>query len=96
MCGFDLYGRAVPRIACFYGIVITMYYEEHGVPHFHVHYAEHDSLIAIETLEILGGSLPRRALVLVRKWAALHRDELRANWERARDEDPLASIDPLP
>lgn len=86
----------MPRIASFYGIVITMYYEEHGVPHFHAHYAEHDSSIAIDTLEVLGGSLPRRVLALVQAWATLHRDELRANWERARSDAPLESIDPLP
>jgi hypothetical protein len=52
----------MPRISAFYGIVIAMYYEEHGLPHFHARYAEHDASIAIDTLEILGGSLPRRAL----------------------------------
>ena len=86
----------MPRIASFYGIVITMYYEEHGVPHFHAHYAGQDSSIAIDTLEVLGGALPRRMLTLVRRWARLHREELHANWNRARNEDPLESIDPLP
>jgi len=70
--------------------------EEHGVPHFHAYYAEHNSSIAIDTLEVLGGSLPHRVLVLVRKWAVLHRGELHANWERARSDSPLKSIDPLP
>jgi len=86
----------MPRISSFYGIVISMYYDEHGVPHFHVYYAEHDASIAIETLEILGGSLPRRAQRLVTEWAELHRDELLANWQRARDEQPLEDIEPLP
>jgi hypothetical protein len=63
----------MPRISFFYGIVIAMYYEDHGRPHFHAHYAEHDASVAIDTLEILGGSLPRRALALVREWAAHHR-----------------------
>jgi hypothetical protein len=36
------------------------------------------------------------ALTLVAKWAALHHDELLANWERARREEPLEPIDPLP
>jgi hypothetical protein len=48
----------MPRISSFYGIVIAMYYKEHGPPHFHVRYAEHDASIAIETSEVLGGSLP--------------------------------------
>jgi len=86
----------VPRLSSFYGIVIAMYYKEHGLPHFHVRYAEHNASVSIENLEVLGGTLPGRALSLVREWATLHRDELAANWERARAEDPLETIDPLP
>jgi hypothetical protein len=86
----------MPRLSSFYGIVIAMYYKEHGLPHFHARYAEYDASVAIETLEVLGGSLPGRALNLVREWASLHRDELSANWERARAEAPLEEIDPLP
>lgn len=86
----------MPRIASFYGVVITMYYKEHGVPHFHAHYAEFEASISVDTLEILGGSMPDRVLALVRKWATLHRDELHANWRRARVDDPLKTIDPLP
>jgi hypothetical protein len=85
----------MPRISFFYGIVIAMYYEEHGRPHFHARYAEHDASVAIDRLEILGGSLPRRALALVREWAAHHRQELESNWEQARDEQPLEAIEPL-
>jgi hypothetical protein len=73
-----------------------MYYEEHGVPHFHAHYAEHESSISIGTLEVLGGSMPGRVLALVRQWARLHRDELQANWDRARMDHPLKTIAPLP
>ena len=62
-----------------------MYYAEHGVPHFHAIYAGEDASIAIETLEILAGSLPDRALRLVREWARLNGDELRLNWQRARE-----------
>jgi hypothetical protein len=86
----------MPRIASFYGIVITMYYEEHGIPHFHAHYAEREVSISIDMLDVLGGSLPGRVLALVRQWARLHRDELQANWERARRDCPLKTIAPLP
>jgi Domain of unknown function (DUF4160) len=86
----------MPRISSFYGIVVAMYYKEHGVPHFHVRYAEHKASVSIETLEVLGGSLPSRALSLVREWADLHREELSANWERARVKGPLEEIEPLP
>jgi hypothetical protein len=35
-------------------------------------------------------------LRLVREWCELHRDELRLNWARARENAPLVRIDPLP
>jgi hypothetical protein len=86
----------MPRISVFYGIAITMYYAEHGVPHFHALYAGEDASIAIETLEILGGSLPDRALRLVWEWAKIHREELEADWRLAREGQPLERIPPLP
>jgi hypothetical protein len=86
----------MPRVSRFHGIVIAMYYEEHGRAHFHARYAEHVASIAIDDLAVLQGSLPRRQLALVREWARLHRAELTINWERARREQPLLEIDALP
>lgn len=86
----------MPRISAFYGIVIAMYFDEHPPAHFHARYGEFDAQIAIDSGEILHGTLPRRAHALVREWVALHEAELSANWERARAEQPLATIDPLP
>jgi hypothetical protein len=88
--------RRVPRISVFYGIVIAMYYRDHAPPHFHAIYGEHEATIVIETLAILTGDLPRRALRLVREWAELHQAELEANWDAARARVPLATIEPLP
>lgn len=86
----------MPRISTFYGIIIAMYFDEHPPPHFHARYGEHDAQVAISTGDILNGTLPRRARALVREWVELHTDELVANWERARREEPLATIEPLP
>jgi hypothetical protein len=86
----------VPRISEFHGIVIAMHYEEHGIPHFHAIYAGQEASIAIESLSIVAGSLPRRALGLVRQWASLHRFELEKNWHCARDGEPLKPIEALP
>jgi hypothetical protein len=72
-----------------------MYYDDHLPAHFHVRYAEHRAKVAIDTLELTDGELPRRALALVLEWAVLHREELRANWQRARDRLPLEPVDPL-
>ena len=44
---------SVPRLSAFYGIVITMYFRDHPPPHFHAHYAEHEAVIAIETLSVV-------------------------------------------
>jgi hypothetical protein len=43
----------------------------------------------------LAGSLESRALQFVREWAALRHDEILANWDRARRNEPLLGIDPL-
>ena len=86
----------MPRISSFYGITIAMYYREHGVPHFHARYGEHKASISIEHLDVLGGYLPLRALRLVARWGALHRDELLENWQLAQREEELETIAPLP
>jgi hypothetical protein len=85
----------LPRIAEFYGIVIYMYYGDHGVPHFHDLYAGQEAVIAIQGLRLLEGRLPSRALALVRTWARLHREELERDWELARANRPLRRIAPL-
>jgi len=59
----------LPKIAEFYGIAIYMYYRDHGVPHFHAIYGDHEAVIAIQGFRVLEGQLPRRALALVRAWA---------------------------
>jgi hypothetical protein len=46
----------MPRISEFYGVVIAMYYREHGVPHFHATYAGETVVVAIETGEVLAGT----------------------------------------
>jgi uncharacterized protein DUF4160 len=87
---------AVPRISAFYGIVIEMYFGDHPPPHFHALYAGQEALIVIETGEVYAGSLPTRALRLVREWLELHRPEMQANWELASQLHPTSAIEPLP
>jgi len=57
-----------------------MYFREHGIPHFHAEYGEHEAKISIETLSILEGSLPSRVYGLVVEWASMHRVEIKDNW----------------
>ncbi len=86
----------VPQISYFYGITIAMYWNErdHPVPHFHAEYAGEEASVALDGT-VLAGSLRALTLRLIRDWAQLHHDELLANWQRARNHEPLARIDPL-
>jgi Domain of unknown function (DUF4160) len=86
----------MPRISAFYGIVIYMYWNErdHPVAHFHAYHAGRRASVSVDG-EILAGSLEPRALQFVREWTALRRGEILANWERARRNEPLLSVDPL-
>ena len=61
----------------------------------HAIYGDHEAKIAIETLELIEGKLPRRALGLVLDWAELHKDELRYNWTQGEEHQPLSPIHPL-
>jgi hypothetical protein len=87
---------AVPRISEFYGVVITMYFGDHPPPHFHAEYAGRTAKIGIGTGAVLAGSLPPRALALVREWEAQHRAALQDNWSRAERMEPVVPIPPLP
>ena len=86
----------MPEISRFYGIVIKMYFGDHAPPHFHAEYAEDRAVISIDTLALIGGRLPPRALGLVAEWTALHQDDLREAWRRAEKLEPVGKIEPLP
>jgi hypothetical protein len=85
----------MPEISRFLGIIITMYYNDHPPPHFHVRYNQQKAIIEIQTLSIIQGKLTPRILGLVIEWAAIHKAELLANWQRARQQNPLEKIEPL-
>lgn len=72
-----------------------MYFGDHAPPHFHAEYGSFEILIGIDSLSVLAGKLPARALGLVMEWAALHQDELLEQWEHAENLEPLSKIAPL-
>jgi len=82
----------MPTIAIFYGIVIQMYWRDHGPPHFHAYYQGYEALVAIETGEVIGGRLPPGALRIVREWTSRRRLPLMKNWQRARIPVPLERV----
>ena len=85
----------MPEICRFLGIIIAMYYNDHSPPHFHARYGEAKAEIEIQTLTVLAGKLPPRALGLVIEWASQHQEELLMDWELARQQQQLKAIKPL-
>jgi hypothetical protein len=71
----------MPVIARFYGILIKMYFREHGVPHFHALYGEYNGVFEIESLEMIEGDLPNRAQKMVKEWAVMYRNDLMELWK---------------
>ena len=45
----------MPELCRFHGLVITMYHNEHGVPHSHVRYTEVKATMEIESERVHGG-----------------------------------------
>ena len=85
----------MPEISRFYGIIIKMHFDDHTPPHFHAKYGEHEALLNINTLGIIAGSLPPKALGLVTEWATIYKDNLMVVWEKAKNLEPLEKIPPL-
>ena len=85
----------MPEISRFFGIIITMNYNDHPPPHFHVRYSGQKAIIAIPSLTLLRGRLSPRVFGMVMEWATLHQTELLENWDLARQQAPLKKVEPL-
>lgn len=90
----DRYGRGMPEIARFYGIVITLNFGDRLPPHVHARYGGSHAAITFDG-RVLSGRLPPRALALVRAWTHLHTLELHEDWDLARAGRPVRPIEPL-
>jgi len=85
----------MPEVSRFYGIVIQIYYGGHPPPHFHALYAGQVAKIGIETLQVIDGSIPKRALALVLDWTSIHQQELLEAFHRAAALQAPGKIAPL-
>lgn len=85
----------MPEISLFFGIRITINYNDHVPPHFHAEYNGDKVLIDIINVKAIKGYLPKRQLKLVLAWTEIHKDELMQNWELARNHQALYRISPL-
>ena len=84
----------MPELSRFLGIVIAMYYRDHGPARFHAVYGDFEITVEIESGRV-NGDFPKRALSHVLEWTDLHRVELLQAWSLARASRPLPRIEPL-
>ena len=85
----------MPEISRFFGVVVAIYWQEHGVPHFHAKYGDRRASFSIADLTLMEGQLPPRVMGLVLEWAFIHRGELMDDWRLAAAKQPLKPIPPL-
>jgi hypothetical protein len=74
--------QQMPEISRFFGLSVRMYAEPnapHHRPHLHAYYQNEVAVIAIDDVELIAGSLPRRQRRLIEAWAELHQAELQEN-----------------
>ena len=79
----------MPEISRFYGAIVAMFFGDHNPPYFHARYGAEKVAKEIESLRILEGFFPPRALGLVIEWAAQHKNELLQNNQVPEKIEPL-------
>lgn len=84
----------MPRISCYFGIVVYMYYDDHNPPHFHASYEGLEAMFDLNG-NLLKGYISPRAQKLIKEWCNLHVIELEENWELSKQDRPLNWIEPL-
>jgi Domain of unknown function (DUF4160) len=84
----------MPVISRFFGIVVSLNYQDHNPPHFHAAYGTDEVLIEIQSGAVRG-EMSGKALQMLQEWRQQHTGELLANWDRARNHLPLNPIPPL-
>lgn len=85
----------MPQISRFFGIIISMFFNDHNPPHFHARYGKFEALISIEDYSVIEGSLPSRALGLVIELASIHKKMLAEDWELVKSNNSPKQIEPL-
>lgn len=82
----------MPTISTFFGIIIRMWHDDHPPIHIHAEYQGFEALVAVQTGEVLQGSLPRKVATIVKEWCVTHQVELLDNWDKAQRFEPLHKI----
>ena len=83
----------MPTVAMVDGVKVIFYRNDHLPPHFHAAFAEHQALISLESLDVLEGALPKAKLKGVLDWAASHREELQACWNKVQNNEHPGKVE---
>lgn len=81
----------MPTISRFHGIVVMMYYEDHGPAHFHARHGEFRIKVWLSDGRV-EGRFPDRQRRRVLGWYLRHRFELWHNWRRLQGGLPPRAI----
>ncbi|MBD5465986.1 MAG: DUF4160 domain-containing protein [Lachnospiraceae bacterium] len=58
----------MPEISLFYGIKVTMYYDDYNPPHFHAEYNGNKIIVDIIKGKVIKGGFPSKQLKLILAW----------------------------
>lgn len=88
----------MPIISQFYGIVVTMYFDEkkgkHFKPHIHVRYNEYKAVYDFSAKK-LEGEMPLKQRKIISAWIVIHKEELITLWKYMQEEKGYFKIEPL-
>ena len=73
MVGYD---SNMPVVSSFLGIIVRMFYQEHGVAHFHAEYQGERATFTFDGKLLAGTIRSRTARRLIEEWARSHRKGL--------------------
>lgn len=87
----------MPTISQFYGIVISMFFndnEQHHLPHIHVEYSGNNATYDLEG-NLIVGNIPNKQRKLVEAWIEIHKEELNSLWHIVQEGREAFKIEPL-
>ena len=87
----------MPTVSEFYGIRISMYwndFDRHKFPHFHAYYGEYEGSFKLNG-DMIVGNMPVTAQKLIKKWAVLNLLKINYNWNRVLKALPIEKIEGL-
>lgn len=71
-----------------------MYSDDHNPPHFRASHQDDEATFSLDGT-LRGGAMPAKQQALIKAWAQIHEDELRADWELASRKESVYKIEPL-